>query len=64
MAFSHRNGVAKVQVNQIEVNLWHQRLIDGTYHEKLDIQMEARASFAEGRLDLFKNETLSKIGAQ
>lgn len=64
IALSHMNGVAKVQVNQIEVNPWHQRLIDETYHEKLDIQMEAWAPFAEGRLDLFKNEILSKIGTQ
>lgn len=62
--FSHMNGVAKVQVNQIEVNPWNQRLTDEAYHEKLSIQMEAWAPFAEGRLDLFKNETLSKIGKQ
>lgn len=50
------------QVNQIEINPWNQQHEEITWHEKLNIQAEAWAPFAEGKLDLFTNEVLSKIG--
>ncbi|MBC1422657.1 aldo/keto reductase [Listeria seeligeri] len=60
--FVNMNGIAKPQVNQIEVNPWHQREIDLSYHVKNDVQLEAWAPFAEGRHDLFTNSVLMEIG--
>ncbi|MHC9000107.1 aldo/keto reductase [Enterococcus bulliens] len=54
----------KSQVNQIEINLWHQREEDQEWHEKYDVQLEAWAPFAEGRHELFTNPVLEKIGKQ
>lgn len=51
----------KPQVNQIEINPWYQRSDDITWHKKYQVQAEVWAPFAEGRLDLFKNETLQNI---
>lgn len=50
------------QVNQIELNPWNQQEDEIVWHEKLGIQPEAWAPFAEGRHGLFTNETLSEIG--
>ncbi|KRN61021.1 aldo/keto reductase [Pediococcus inopinatus] len=50
-------------VNQIELNPWNQQKNEMTWHEKLGIQPEAWAPFAEGRHNLFTNEVLEKIGS-
>lgn len=52
----------KPQINQIEVNPWHQRVADQQWHEKYGVQVEAWAPFAEGRRELFTNPVLSQIG--
>lgn len=54
----------KPQVNQIEVNPWYQRQSDLEWHEKVDVQVEAWAPFAEGRHGLFTDPVLTEIGAQ
>lgn len=54
----------KPQINQIEVNPWHQRVIDQEWHKKYGVQIEAWAPFAEGRQELFHNPVLAEIGAR
>lgn len=49
-------------VNQIEINPWNQQHDELEWHQKLGIQPEAWAPFAEGRHELFTNETLAEIG--
>ncbi|GAY74005.1 aldo/keto reductase [Lentilactobacillus kosonis] len=49
------------QVNQIEVNPWNQNRDGIKWNEKYHIQTESFASFAEGKNDIFHNETLMKI---
>lgn len=51
------------QVNQIEINPWFQKDAELDWHQKLGVQAEAWAPFAEGRHDLFTNPTLQAIGA-
>lgn len=51
-------------VNQIEVNPFNQRIEAQKIHEKYKIQTEGWAPFAEGQHDIFKNETLTSIGAK
>lgn len=51
------------QVNQIELNPWFQQPDEIAWHEKLGIQPEAWAPFAEGRDGLFTNPVLQIIGA-
>lgn len=60
--FVKMNEVAQPQVNQIEVNPWNQQQEAVSYHKMCDVQMEAWAPFAEGRHELFTNETLAGIG--
>lgn len=60
--FVKMNEVAQPQVNQIEVNPWNQQREGVSYHKMCDVQMEAWAPFAEGRHELFTNETLAGIG--
>ncbi|KRM55059.1 hypothetical protein C5L31_001335 [Secundilactobacillus malefermentans] len=50
------------QMNQIEINPWFQQDEEVDWNNKLNIQPEAWAPFAEGKHNLFTNETLSKIG--
>ena len=51
------------QVNQIEVNPWFQQEDEYQWNQKLKVQAEAWAPFAEGRHHLFTNETLQRIAA-
>ena len=51
-------------VNQIEVNPFNQRIEAQKIHEKYKIQTEGWAPFAEGQHDIFKNTTLTSIGAK
>jgi len=49
-------------VNQIEVNPFYQRADDQTFLQDNHVQTEAWAPFAEGRNNLFHNDTLVAIG--
>lgn len=49
------------QVNQIEVNPWNQQADELTWFDKIGMQPEAWAPFAEGRHDLFTNDVLTEI---
>lgn len=49
------------ELNQVELNPWNQQADEVAWMQKLNIQPEAWAPFAEGRHDLFTNEVLSKI---
>lgn len=51
------------QVNQIEVNPWFQQEDERQWNQKLKVQAEAWAPFAEGRHHLFTNQTLQRIAA-
>jgi 2,5-diketo-D-gluconate reductase A len=61
--FVLHNKVAPA-VNQIEVNPFHQRIESQKLHDKYKIQTEGWAPFAEGKHDIFKNETLASIAAK
>ncbi|MCQ9278805.1 aldo/keto reductase [Staphylococcus borealis] len=50
------------QVNQIEINPFHQQEEHVTTLQKENILVEAWAPFAEGRNNLFQNEVLKEIG--
>lgn len=60
--FVNMNDVAQPQINQIEVNPWNQKIEELPYHDKLNVKAEAWSPFAEGRHDLFTNDTLKGIG--
>lgn len=51
-------------VNQIECHPLNQRWEDQQWMEKYGVQCESWAPFAEGRGELFTNETLAAIGAK
>ncbi len=51
-------------VNQIEVNPFYQRAEDQRFLQDNHVQTEAWAPFAEGRNNLFHNDTLVAIGKQ
>lgn len=56
-------GEMPVQVNQIEINPFHQREFDlENATTRGNIQLEAWAPFAEGKNGIFTNEILVKIG--
>lgn len=50
------------QVNQIEINPFHQQNEQVYLLQKENVVVEAWAPFAEGRNKLFENETLQAIG--
>jgi len=50
------------QVNQVETNVFNQQVEAQANMEKYKVQIEAWAPFAEGRNNLFQNETLKAIG--
>ncbi len=56
------NVEIKPAINQIEVNVFHQRELDKAYNEKYNVQLEAWAPFAEGRNNMFSNPDLKAIG--
>ena len=49
------------QVNQIELHPFYQKHYEQSIHNQLGITTQSWASFAEGKNNLFHNETLSKI---
>jgi 2,5-diketo-D-gluconate reductase A len=51
-------------VNQIEVNPFHQRIEAQAFFDEQGVAVEAWAPFAEGRNNIFQNETLLKLGAK
>jgi 2,5-diketo-D-gluconate reductase A len=51
-------------VNQIEVNPFQQQIDTQTFLQENNIQVEAWAPFAEGRNNIFQNETLLSIAAR
>lgn len=51
----------KPMVNQIEVNVFNQRIEDKKWADKYGVLLEAWAPFAEGRNNMFHNETLVSI---
>lgn len=52
----------KPAVNQIEVSPWYQEDNDVDFNNKESIVTEAWAPFAEGKHDIFTNETIAEIG--
>jgi len=54
----------KPAVNQIEVNPYHQQADSAAFMAKNGVQAEAWAPFAEGRNNLFQNETLNAIAGK
>ncbi len=51
----------KPMVNQIEINPFQQQEESASFMREMNVQAEAWAPFAEGRNDLFRNETLGAI---
>lgn len=51
-------------VNQVEANVFFQQRASQKYMESKGVTMEGWAPFAEGKNDLFHNETLKNIGAK
>lgn len=51
----------KPMVNQIEINVFHQQIEAKKWADKYGVILEAWAPFAEGRNNMFNNETLMKI---
>lgn len=51
-------------VNQVEVNPFQQQMESVSFMQKLGVQAQAWAPFAEGRNHLFQNEVLIAIGAR
>ena len=51
-------------VNQIEVNPFQQQIDTQTFLQENNVQAEAWAPFAEGRNNIFQNETLLSIAAR
>ena len=54
----------KPAVNQVEINPFQQQEDSVKFMRELGVQAEAWAPFAEGRNNLFQNETLTKIAAK
>ncbi|TSO26384.1 aldo/keto reductase [Lactobacillus sp. LL6] len=52
----------KPAVNQIEVSPWYQQTNDVKFNQSEDIAVEAWAPFAEGKHNIFTNETIAEIG--
>ncbi|BDR55495.1 aldo/keto reductase [Xylocopilactobacillus apis] len=51
----------KPAVNQIEINPWYQQNSEVTFNQRDDVAVEAWAPFAEGKHQIFQNETLAEI---
>ncbi len=52
----------KPALNQIEVSPWYQETAEVKFNEQQNVQTEAWAPFAEGKHDIFTNETIAAIG--
>ena len=61
--FTNNNRIAPA-INQVEVNPFCQRLVDQEVMMKKNVQIQSWGPFAEGRNELFKNQTLQAIGDQ
>lgn len=48
-------------LNQIEVNPWYQQNQEVKFNQSEDVQVEAWAPFAEGKHNIFENETIMTI---
>jgi len=51
----------KPVINQIEVNPWFQQPTEVAFNQGEDVRVEAWAPFAEGKHDIFTNETIATI---
>ena len=54
----------KPAVNQIEVNPWYQQDAEVKFAQGQDVRVEAWAPFAEGKHNIFTNETITEIAAK
>lgn len=48
-------------INQIEVNPWYQQSTEVAFNQGEDVRVEAWAPFAEGKHDVFTNDTIAQI---
>jgi len=51
----------KPVINQIEVSPWYQQDSEVEFNQNEDVRVEAWAPFAEGKHDIFTNETIKEI---
>ncbi|WP_125588395.1 aldo/keto reductase [Companilactobacillus jidongensis] len=51
----------KPVINQIEVSPWYQQNSEVDFNQSEDVRVEAWAPFAEGKHDIFTNETIKEI---
>ncbi|WP_037283845.1 aldo/keto reductase [Saccharibacillus sacchari] len=51
-------------VNQVETHPFHQQIDNADFMREQGVQIQSWGPFAEGRNDLFTNESLSEIGAK
>jgi len=51
----------KPVINQIEVSPWYQQDSEVEFNQSEDVRVEAWAPFAEGKHDIFTNETIKEI---
>ncbi|WP_125714792.1 aldo/keto reductase [Companilactobacillus kedongensis] len=51
----------KPVINQIEVSPWYQQNTEVEFNQSEDVRVEAWAPFAEGKHDIFTNETIKEI---
>ncbi len=51
----------KPAVNQIEINPWYQQPEEVRFNQGEDVRVESWAPFAEGKHNLFQNETIAQI---
>ncbi|MCS6109220.1 aldo/keto reductase [Clostridium botulinum] len=51
----------KPVINQIEVSPWYQQNSEVEFNQSEDVRVEAWAPFAEGKHDIFTNETIKEI---
>lgn len=52
------------QINQIEINPYHQQISEQENMVKRNVQTEAWAPFGEGKMGIFQEPTLNEIGKQ
>lgn len=52
----------KPAINQIEFSPWYQQPEEVAFNQKENVAVEAWAPFAEGKRNIFTNETIAKIG--
>ncbi|GGI62337.1 aldo/keto reductase [Limosilactobacillus caviae] len=54
----------KPAINQIEVNPWYQEDAEVKFAQSQDVRVEAWAPFAEGKHNIFTNETIAEIATK